>query len=680
MTIAVTRPVAQGYGCQIGDDYFRLVPSSVAPIRAYSQDSLAPRQQQSDGSQGDNVLAIGHAFGRQNLTGGEGLDWWPRPAGEPNLDFDIIRFWDSANIDIRRPRAGQPYSTTMSKVFEDFVTPASTPVDIGASQDSVYLAEGSHVLRYSTWGDTTAEDDDNLGNTIVMMDVGIDDVVVSTLSNGDIYIKPADSEVHTRVYDASAQPTPNALAAWWVKGRILAACKDSTSAENGQLIEVAPGIGGTPASPSVTPTVTLIDTYTGDMLSCVDAGHAIVGGFSDGSLRSYVPQTDSSGITPVLTVRARTQAPKHVVPLTLGWSLGQLLIMTLEKAPTGTNKILRLYTTTVQDERFDYAVGGQNMQLIRTWDGVEEDTPAYTKQFTTSRDEAFFAVGEGANNWNVWRYDFVTQGVFRHIKAERAAVAGLTLYDGRLALCDGADVVLESDQTYAATGYLITPNVTFGLNTPIAWASFIMEVLHLETSGVKVEMYRSTNPEAILDPDSADWILVRAFTDVSQSGVEVPTVGIEGNTCAIQLKFYSSTSGTVAPDVQRFAMRGLPVHRDYVVELPVNISDLVTAPGRMPLRVPGIGDAAHETLIAMAGQSKTCTVYDTPIVVRGQVEATLETIPFMSDRGSQGRYCMVRVLGKLIDGAAADVQPQGDDGMGIGTMGIATMGIGEGDQ
>ncbi len=675
--ITVDRPRAQGYGCSIGDDYFRLVPSDVSPVQVYTQDSLAPRQQQQSGSQGENVLTVGHAFSRQNLTGGEGLDWWPRVAGERRTELDLIRFWDSENMDIRRPEAGQRFTTTLSRQFETWWTPPSGVTDMGVSRDAIYVAEGSDIHRFDDWADTTAEDTDTMPSAIESIEVGQDDTVVVVLDNGDIHVKPSDSEVYVLCYDESAEATPPVAAAWWVKGRIIAAAKDGASAEAGSVLEIDPGIGGTPATPTSTAVITTIDTYSGSMLSCVDAGHAIVGGFSDGSLRSYVPQTDSAGGTPVLTVRAKTKMPQHEEPVTLGWNLGQLLVLGFEESPTGgsDSKTLRFYTTTVQDARFDYAVGGGDMQLIRAWKGVDERSPHYTKRFTTTRDQAYFTVGEATDTFHVWRYDFVTQGLFRHLAADLDCGRAITIFDNRLAACDGSAIQLESTDTYAAEGYLITPNITFGLNSDIAWHSFVAEVDGLETAGVKVELYRSTNPDAILDPDHSSWVQVESLTDISDSGREMGAVNVESPSLTLMVKLYRSNDGLTAPDVRRFATRGLPSHRDYVVEIPVAIDDIIRVPGRMPLRVPNYGDEIHETLFQLQGKSRTFDLYDPPVTVQGQVESLAEPVTYMTSRGSQGRYCMVRILGRLLGTSLESVQ--GDDGIGIGMMGVTTMGIGE---
>ena len=50
-------PKAQGYGVLVGEAWFRLAPDDQAPVRIYSKDSLAPRQDDR-GSVYENVLDV----------------------------------------------------------------------------------------------------------------------------------------------------------------------------------------------------------------------------------------------------------------------------------------------------------------------------------------------------------------------------------------------------------------------------------------------------------------------------------------------------------------------------------------------------------------------------------------------------------------------------------------------
>jgi len=613
---------------------------------------------------------LGYAFSRSNLTGGEGLDWYPRQTGEIRSELDQIRFWDSADLEISRPDAGRPYTVQLVPATATFLTPATAPLDMGASRDRAYLISGTNVLRYNNFDDTTAEDTDNIGTTLIQVAVGADNSVAVLDNTGDIWFKGTQTENYLRVYNSAADSVMlNALAIWLVKGRIIAYCNDSTTASDGVMLEIAPVITGTPATPTAgTHTYTVIDTFNCVMNDCVDAGHAIIAAFSDGSLRSYVPESDNAGVAPLLSVRARVTMPGRERPYSLGWNLGKLLVLTLDTDQDHA----RLYTAEVLDVRFDYVVGG--LQLVRTWENSGETAPAYTKNMVATRDEVLFWIAEDIAENNLWRYDLVTQGLFRDRKDERSAALGSVIFDDVLAFIQGANLV-TTVATFKTSGYLITPNITFGLNTPINWTAFVIEAAELGPAGVEIAFYRSSDPESILDPNHGGWVLINTVSDLAQSGVEQTKINVTSNTQALMVKLNGPSNGLSTPVLTRFAMRGMPKHRDWIAEVPISISDMVYAPGRMPLRIPGWGDQVHNTLLAKEGASTVLTVLDPPITIRGIVDKIIEPTETVGTRGSQGRVLVVVFRGTRVGVGSEGGSEQGITGLGIGQLGVATIGI-----
>lgn len=662
-----TRPRAQGYGAALGDSWYRTAASPEIPLRLYNRDSLAERQDDR-GSPEENVLDLGYAFSRSNLTGGEGLDYYPRQHGEEGTDRDRIRFWDSADVLIERPDAGHPYALTLVPDVELFWSPTADAVDIAACLGRIYIAEGENVHRFDDLSDTTPNDTDDLGVQIVALDASLDRAVAVVDVAGDIWYKGAQTDTYLRVYDASVDdPQLPALAVWLVKGRILAYCNDSTTASNGILLEIAPIIEGTPASPTSGAHVrTIVDTFQGAVYDVVDAGHAIVAAFHDGSLRSYVPQTDEAGGVPQLTIRARANLPTGEAAYQLAWNLGTLLVFTID-----TNRDhVRVYSAVVLDERFDFVVG--QLQLLRTWEGAVQAVPAYTANPVSTRDAIYFWIGEAADDYNLWRYDLVTTGLFRE-RADNASTAptGGVIMDDTLVWIRAGDIYREA-QTLKTFGYVITPNITFGLNTPINWTSFVAEAQNLEVSGCEVRMYYSTDAEAILDPSHPGWVLVTTFSDPALSGVEQTKINVTANTLALKIELNTDADSTVSPEVVRFAVRGLPKHRDWIAEIPISISDEVTAPGRAPIRVPGLGDMIHERLLNTEGASTTLTVLEPPVVLRGIVDKIIEPVTSISHRGSQGRVAVIMFRGTRVGTGGVST---GTTGLGIGLLGVATLGV-----
>ena len=671
-SIPVTRPQAQGYGVLIGDDWFRLAVSPDMPLQTYLRDSLADRQDQSTNPD-ENVLDLGHAFSRSNLTGGEGLDRFPRETGEISRDTDQIRFWDSENLDIRRPAAGLPYSLKLVKDLATFDTPTADPKDMGTSKDSIYIINGSTVERFDDWADTTPEDTDDITVTLVQLAVGQDNSVAVLDNAGDVWFKGSQTDTYLKVYDSTTDGD-DGVGIWWVKDRIIVATNDAASAAQGALVEVAPVIGGTPAAPTEAGTVSTFDTFEGECYSVVDAAHAIVACFSDGSVRSYVPEAANPGDTPVLTVRAKRQVPAGEVAYSLAENLGVLLIFTLEEIPNSSTTTTRLYNAAVKDVRFDFVVG--DFQLLRTWEDSIEAAPSYTRHVVSTRDQMFFWIGETTATYNLWRVDVATLGVFRHAAHERTLAVGTVIFDDRLAFCDGADVIFDHATDYMVDGYLITPMVNFGLTTAINWTTFTVEGTGLDPAGAHIALYRTDDPDALLDNTHVSWILVTDLTVQANSGVEQAIINATSNSLALQVRVFRSVLKTATPSVERFAVRGLPRHRDWIAEVPINVSDIIEAPGRMPLRIPGFGNLEHNRLNNLQGKSTTLVIPKPPMTIRGVVDFIHEPVTYVTDVGSPGVRAMMRFRGSRVDGVVV-AQGVGNSGTGVAPTGIATVGIGQ---
>ena len=124
----------------------------------------------------------------------------------------------------------------------------------------------------------------------------------------------------------------------------------------------------------------------------------------------------------------------------------------------------------------------------------------------------------------------------------------------------------------------------------------------------------------------------------------------------------------------RIALRGIPAHRDLIMMVPFNVSDEVSAPGRRPTRIPGLGYSLHENVLNLVGSSVEAIVIDPPMGFRGVVNNVSEPIEYLSDRGSVTRYVMVEFRGQRL---VQTVPPTGDSGMGLGLMGIDIIGIGQ---
>lgn len=650
-------PKGEGYGALVGERWVRLAPTSDQPVRYYTKDSLASRQDD-EGSVYENVLDIGYAFARGDVSGGEGLDWFPRFISQLGDDEvrDKIRYWDSDNIDIRRPVKGSLSRITLSRqqsVWNSFVG----LVDLATSDINLFVAYASTVEWWTEWSGGSA------GSAVTSLPI----VSIEASPAGDVMALLNDGTIEymavgSGTFVALTTPLADVVQHWFVKGRFVA---EQTNGAQNDLVE----FDSTGALGSA------FDTFVGGCLSMVSSGPAVVAAISDGTVRSYVPeqsnQLDATSVS--LVIRGRTEMPEGEIPYLLGSNADILLILTRTSGNEPENDV-RVYQAAVLDSRFDYVVG--SIQLRRQWDDIAV-TIDTRKNMANTRDEIWFTVREETTTQSVWRFDLVTFGLSRHVTTTVTGDAfGLVVFDERAAYSLATNVYYTND-LFVDEGYIISPNITFGLNTDIDWLSLVVAALGLVSGGAQVELYYSTDPEAILSPDTSSgtpWRLGMRLSSPAAQDETFQLTGVTGKQVALMLKLYSSNSNTVAPDVTNHAVRGLPNHRDWILELPINVSDYIEVPGRRPLQIQGYGNVTHSEMLSLSGKSIEVTVLDPPISFRGIVDNVLEPTAYISDRGSVSVRCVLQCRG---DRQTATANPTGDAGMGLGLMGVATMGIGQ---
>lgn len=653
----IDNPRAAGYGALIGDLYVRLGASPTTPIQMVTDDSLADRQESGVRSVNtyENLMKLGFVFSRFDLSGGEGLDIFPRPSQAERTELDALRFWDSSGLTMHRELNGVPPGIGLAREFgiKDTIT---APADLAATSTQIIVTDADDVLIYDGWADSSP--------TTLTPDVGVSIIHIAASPGGDIAAIDETGSVWISqdgaAFTEELTPVgPNGLAeiVWYAKGRFI--CDTHPPAGGSQLIEIVVGEANL-----------IIDESRDHYLAVVDAGMAIVTACSDGTLRTFVPQSDTAGVAPVLTQRAQTPLPPGETPYSLGWNAGVLLIKTAEVV--GSTVTCRLYRGEVLDARFDFLI---SLSLQRTWEGTSEEVD-HIGSMVATRDEIFWTVQESATTTTMWRMDLVSGGISRYNEILTASEHphGLIFVDDALGLFADNDLIYQTDD-FTASGWLITPKINFGLHTAINWVATTIDIRDLGPPGVSVEMYYSLNPDAIKDKDNSSWILIRNFTTMAQIGNEISILNATANDVALQIRLYASSTASESPLVTRFAIRGLPKHRDWVIDLPVNVSDMITARGRRPVYRHGWGDKIREELMKMQGEQIELSVFKPPLLMRGIIDAIGEPFTYISKRGSAGRVCTVRFRGsRLSIGASTGAAGMGISPMGIGTMGIQQLG------
>ncbi len=665
----VNFPQAQGFDARIDDLYVRAAPGGGSNVNIYTQDSLAERRDD-EGSFYENVLDLGYAWDHTDWSGGEGLDWDPsdRALSDAARDLHQIRFWDSAFLDVSAGDPGLPYTLDLTKKLAIWGGTSTTPVDITASDSELFVADGTSVDWYADWVTFTPIDSDILPSAVVALAAAPNGTCMAVLTSGDISVRPNGAAAFV---DALYTVVSNrkALGCWYAKGRFIVAFHDSDD-DSYQLSEVT-----TTDNWATNLTEAIIDTASAAFWSIVDSGPAIVAACGDGTVRTYTPFLDSSDPTAVgqLISRGRTSMPTGEIPYLLGDIEDLLMILTLATDPDdNTTNRVHAYQAEVLDARFDYGVG--NRQHKRVWNGTGT-VASVTHSMVSRRDELFFSVYEDDTTDEVWRFDAVTAGLSRHRQVGTdKATALLSFLNFIGGVTDGNDVFVEG-ATFNDEGYIITPNITFGLNTPINWIAVVVEARNLG-NGATIEVYRSIDPDAITDKDHISWVLMRRLSSDLESGIETAMQNITSRTLAIQVRIFPTTDNLISAELTRLAIRGLPQHRDLMVDLPINISDLIEVPGRQPTRIPGWGNVVHTALLEQVGQHVELEIYNPPLVLRGVVDNLLEPTPWISPRGSAGFRCILQFRGNRVTEGGSQSAITGDSLTGMGLMGISTTGLG----
>jgi hypothetical protein len=293
-----------------------------------------------------------------------------------------------------------------------------------------------------------------------------------------------------------------------------------------------------------------------------------------------------------------------------------------------------------------------------------------------TRDALILAVDE-AEGPAIWNYDLVTQGMSRKIRPFDAdETHAIIEFNGRVALVSSTTDTIwaESATRYSEMGWIISPNITFGLNTDIAWLASVLEVADIASGGGQVELWYSTDPESILDYQHTGWSLMTRISSQATSGLEVQFENVKSRTIALQVRIMPSALGTKTPLVSRTAVRGIPTHRDRVMVIPVNVSDMISTPGRRPVHIPNYGMLVQKELLQLVGANVELQFLRLDLLFNGIINNVQEPIILYSDRGSPTTVMNVEFRGTLTGQVFSTT---GDAGVGLGRIGLSPFGLGQ---
>ncbi|MFH2072737.1 MAG: hypothetical protein ABIJ75_07810 [Actinomycetota bacterium] len=619
-TSNVTYPAAEGY-------HVLLTYGSDAGENLYLQLFLNPEEPMvtrtgEAGQQSPDVAAnpedfrpeSGRLFSRSRFDGGEGLDFAHRP--EPNK-LDGRRYWDSRNLDIRPAEPGDPEELRLL-ADADRLSTLSVDSEFVRIADStrVFWADGNDVK----WtGDllagtptVTSEDPEGGGGT--------PGAVVGLGALGrTVYAAVTGEGIHTRTWAGvwSHWSDLAATAMWCVKGRVLGAVSNV-------LYEAAAA-----AASTVLKTLESNATWT----AVVDAGHVILASASDGVVYAFAEEAGT------LVLKEQTDMNPGEVVYSMAHRSGLVFLGTAESTPSGV--IGRFYVSQVSGNRL------RNAQLVHQWGSGDPAFDHTPKVMTMTRDSVWVAAIEGTAETDLWRYHLSTAGFSRHLVCGAATVPrGITFQEDR-AIVGTADDVWRADTLYAAQGWLITPLADFYSAASKSWVGVRVDSDTLTAAGSSVKLYYSTDPAAIQDPAHSSWTLALTLSPAGTTvlATEQALTEVTGRYIALKLELNASTDQTASPAVRSISARMFENLEDVVLRLPVNVSDVIERPGKIPLRVPGRGDAVAAALRLRDREPALVQFLRSGERYRGQVESVSEARVVMAARGSGRLVSVVQIRG-----------------------------------
>lgn len=595
-TQTVARPQAAGYGAAIGDLLVRLAVSPQAPLIVQTA-QLQPARFETESTPEEVLQAFGDVYSLSSAVGGEGLIDRFRRGG---VASDATRFWDSKGVDVSPTDDGQPDEIRLLKTTEEIDTLTGTG-RMAHAGTTVWVTNGTQ-LRKTT--DITAtspswtDDDPHAGETPATT---VEDV--ATL--GDVpYVALGDNEIHRYVSAAWAQWSDvEAVRVWEARDRIIAS-------DGASLYEADSG-----SSSSLLYTLPDGNEWT----DCTPAGDVILASATNGYVYSFAP--DDTG---ALTVIAQTLF-KDEVPRALTARSNIVWIM----ASQGDE--LRLWQgRTAQGVITD-------LRLLKEW------FECACGVLTATRDRVIAGVKESDGGY-LWRVELETGGLSRAEKIGTDRVIDLAVVDGLTIATSFQEGTYRETDTFVEDGYIMSPLADFYRADEKSWVTAWADVLI--NSGERVELYYTTDRDAMFDVDSVSWVRVRSYT-FSESGREIGLPDTVSRSLALMAKLYRSDSNT-SPRVRSVSSRSYPGAGDVIVQLPVDVGDQIERFGKRRLRTNAWGQQVAEALRAREGQAVLCRVYRTGDVVRGLVESVATPTRAITPRGTVTQVAIVTVRGRRV--------------------------------
>lgn len=619
-TSNVRRPKAEGYGVRIDNNWFRLA-DGVQPVDVVTADLQAPPLNTATGAE-EMRNDFGAFFSRASFVSGEGLDF----AHQRGLDDTAAsRFWASEHIDISNADPGQPGAIRLLPPTAVIETSSDTNLHLAWDGTRLHMAEGTTTRRSTTYTNTTPTFADSDPHATEGAQT-INDL--TTL--GDImYAAIATNGLHKMVAGTwSSLNNVDTKKVWGVKktlivstGTVLAE-SDLAGLYGSALITLPSG---------------------GTWNDVIDAAADILCLASDGNI--YALADTGSG----LALQAQSPMPAGEVPYCAGYDGRFVLVITREATVSGA--IGRLYRFELQD----HVLG--NRQLLKKWGTNTTTIDQAARKMLMVRGGAYFGVYDNEGS-SLWRYDSASAGLSRHLDSHTTGmIVDILSVSGRLFFTvSGHGLYREKVGSYEANGWLIGPLADFFMASDKSWAGALIDLETLP-SGTSVELYYTTDPSALADPDASTWVLAKTVTDGADTG-ETALSGVDSRFLAGMVRLYANTAATSTPALRSFTFRAYPGHGDVEITFAVNTSDVIERPGRERVVCRGLGAEIYDWLKGREGGSAEVELLAPAENVQGVITKVATRSPDLPRKGSSTAVTLVTVRGRrIVDTDIAVVAP-----------------------
>ena len=170
-----------------------------------------------------------------------------------------------------------------------------------------------------------------------------------------------------------------------------------------------------------------------------------------------------------------------------------------------------------------------------------------------------------------------------------------------------------------------------------------------DSDGGVVHISYSTDEEAVTDPDHPSWRVILTSGNRGRSSVNI-------NEVSPRIVFKIVIEGDI--HLRAIEVKSYPGVSDWLLSIPVNISDHIERPGRARLRARKLGNTVWHDLIALIDDTLDIEIYDPPLRITGQIRDVRHSQVAGNPRGSAQLAAMVTILGRPT--SSSDVSVGGD--------------------